>query len=240
MSKQENKSHNKEPVVVSSSLRDDIFKITLKKEKEPEDNNQLENDLNKLNDFSTESEVLKSLSSLLPKKVLIGEKSFNLDKLVKFDGMLGYLIFHSINKFHSYVFKMDVPFTGSVETDINSMGGLEFNFIALEEKYIDSLKLIAKIVLKNFKLFETVDIFRKNADIIKKINTDKKNDLAFFINDAGEFENINSFMLKNKEEIIKMPTSIFGIENMEKVINGIEEMEDDIEEFLALKILKKI
>ena len=236
MENQENELSFKKEKIIKHSLRDDILNIIEPELKETSD--FLKAKLERLNDFSTENEVLDSLAAYLPKTVLVGKKSFDFHRMMKFDGFFSYLIFHSVNQFYSYLFGKGLPFNGSVEESNNSLGKVEFNFIALEEDYLERLEYIIPIVLKNFKIFETIDVLRKNAAVIKKIDVRKINDIAFFINEKGEFENIHSFVLNNKELIVNMPSSVFGVDVMNKIDDKITEMENSFEEIMELKKLK--
>lgn len=236
MGNQENELNLKKTKVVKHSLKDDYFKIVEPEfKKAPE---FLKAELESLNDFSTEAEVIESLGEFLPKTLLAGEKNFDFNRMMKFDGFFSYLIFHSVNQFYAYLFGKGFPFNGSVEESSNSMGSVEFNFIAIEEDFIERLEYIIPIVLKNFKLFETVDILRQNATLIKNFDKRKMNDIAFFIDEEGDFENIHSFVLNNKEEILNLPSSVFGVDVMNHVDDKITEMENNLEEIMELKKLK--
>lgn len=237
MGNQENELYVKKEKVIKHSLRDDIFNIVEPEFKETSD--FLKAKLDQLNDFSTEREVLDSFKEYLPNSVLVGKKSFDLNRMMKFDGLFSYLIFHSVNQFYSYLFGKGFPFNGSVEHSQHSIGQVEFNFIALEEDYLERLEYIIPIVLKNFKTFETIDVLRKNANIIKNIDPRKINDIAFFINEEGEFENIHSFVLNNKERILDLPSSVFGVNVMNRIDDKIQDLENNFEEVMELSKLKE-
>jgi len=222
--------------VVNHSLRNDYFKIV-----EPELKGERFFDkinLETLNDFSTENEVIESLSRLLPEKVIMGDKSFNFNRMIKFDGFFSYLIFHSINQLHTFLFDGQFPINGSVQKSVNSIAHVEYNYIAIEEEFIEKMEYLIPIVLKNFKLFEEFDVFRKNANVIKDANERDMSQIAFFVNHDGLFENIQAFILSNKENILDLPSSIFGVETINGIEDRISEMENNIDEIIELRKLR--